>query len=333
MVHSNVTHENDVCTLSDITPPEEYSQLALPLEYGAPITDLPKSTHKAGHRFSIPPLKLKTLGQVGLLLLALGMAIAWTRQQRVFATPSATAVVNQVNTLKVEAIELEPSDSFTITRQYTGQVAALRTSDLGFEQGGTLVWVGVDRGDRITKGTPLARLDTRNLEAQRSQLEAQRDQAMAVLAELQRGPRQEDIDAASATVRDLENQLELERIRQSRREYVVEEGAIAREELDIVALSADALAERLASAQSQLQELLNGTRPEQVAAQEAVVQQLAAQITNIDVTIDKSTIVAPFDGLIGERQQDEGTVVGASQPVVRLVEAAQPEVEIGVPSN
>jgi len=196
-----------------------------------------------------------------------------------------------------------------------------------------LVWVGVDRGDRVTQGMPLARLDTRNLEVQRSQLVAQRDQAMAVLTELQRGPRQEDIDAASATVRDLENQLELQRIRQSRREYLVTEGAIASEELDEVAFGAEALAQRLDAGRSQLQALQNGTRSEQVAAQAAVVEQFTAQIANLDITIEKSTIVAPFDGYIGERQQDEGTVVGASQPVVRLVEAAQPEVEIGVPSD
>ncbi|NEP55316.1 MAG: efflux RND transporter periplasmic adaptor subunit, partial [Moorea sp. SIO3C2] len=188
-----------------------------------------------------------------------------------------------------------------------------------------------DRGDRVTQGTPIARLDIRNLEAERSQLEAQLNQELAVLAELQQGARQEDIDAAQSTVSDLENQLELQRIRQSRRQYLADEGAISREQLDEVAFGADALEDRLEAARSQLQELQTGIRPEKIAAQTAAVDQLTARIRNIDITIEKSTIFAPFDGVIGERQQDEGTVVGVGQAVVRLVESAQPEVEIGIP--
>ena len=233
--------------------------------------------------------------------------------------------------LTVATVQIEPESSYAMNRTYTGQVASLRASDLGFELGGTLVWVGVDRGDRVTKGTPIARLDTRNLEANRAQLMAQRQQALAVLSELQTGPRQEDIDAAQSTVEDLEDQLELQRIRESRREYLVDEGAISREQLDEVAFGADALEDRLAAARSQYQELQTGTRPERIAAQTAAVEQLDAQIRDLDITIEKSTILAPFSGTIGERQQDEGTVVSSGQTVVRLVESAQPEVEIGIP--
>ncbi len=45
------------------------------------------------------------------------------------------------------------------------------------------------------------------------------------------------------------------------------------------------------------------------------------------------TIRAPFSGVIAARQVDEGTVVLRDQSVVRLVEDAPPEVEIGVPSQ
>lgn len=53
----------------------------------------------------------------------------------------------------------------------------------------------------------------------------------------------------------------------------------------------------------------------------------------MEITIAKSTITAPFSGTIGERWLDEGTVVKAGQSVVRLVEEASPEVEIGVPAE
>lgn len=67
-------------------------------------------------------------------------------------------------------------------------------------------------------------------------------------------------------MRDVDNQLALQRQQQERREFLYERGAIAKEQLDEFSFGADALAARRDNAQSNLDELLNGTRPEQVAA-------------------------------------------------------------------
>lgn len=265
---------------------------------------------------------------VGALLVFSGLALGGTHLLRQTAEEDPNAVVVA---LPVETVRVESVKSYPVVRRYTGAVAALRSSELGFERSGELVWLGADRGDRVEAGTAIARLDTRNLEAQRQQLQAQRAQALALLEELQRGPRSEDIAAAQAAVQDLENQLELEQLRASRRQFLYETGAVSLEEYNIVAFGADALSERLDGARNNLQELLNGTRSEQITAQQAVVAQLEAAIAEIEITIDKSTLKAPFPGILAARHMDEGTVTGAGQPVVRLVEAAQPEVEVGVP--
>ena len=49
--------------------------------------------------------------------------------------------------------------------------------------------------------------------------------------------------------------------------------------------------------------------------------------------IAKSTIKAPFPGIVSARQIDEGTVVNTGQAVVRLVENTSPEARIGIPTN
>lgn len=232
--------------------------------------------------------------------------------------------------LPVTTVQVQPVQSYTITRTYTGKVTATRSSELGFERSGTLVWIGVDRGDRVAAGDAIARLDTQNQEAQLQQLVAQKLQAEAVLQELRNGPRREAIAAARAQVGDLQNQLALEKIRRDRRQSLYEEGAISREELDAVDFGRSALRERLAASQSELQELENGTRAEQVTAQEAAVRRLEASIADMEITIAKSTLRAPFAGTIGERRLDEGVVVNGGQAIVRLVEAATPEVEVGV---
>lgn len=247
------------------------------------------------------------------------------------STPVKPVGDTKVNILPVTTIKIKPVKSYQTSQTYTGEVTALRTSEVGFERGGKLIAVLVDEGDRVNRGTPLAKLDTTNLEAQRQGLVARKAQAEAVLAELKNGAREEQIAAAQAKVRDLEQQLTLEKIKSSRREYLYQQGAIPKEQLDEITFNSRALSERLANARSNLKELQNGTRSEQLKAQQAVVNQLAAEIKDLDITIAKSVLKSPFDGVVSVRNLDEGTVIEAGRPVMRLLEDTRPEVKIGVP--
>ncbi|MGB3309682.1 MAG: efflux RND transporter periplasmic adaptor subunit [Nodosilinea sp.] len=274
------------------------------------------------------PRWLIGLGAAGLLLVA-GAPIVYSQM----AAPDETAEETMAEPLAVETLVVEAVNSYEVSRAYTGEIAALRSSDLGFNRGGELVQVLVSEGDRVTSGQALAQLDTQNLQTQRRQLEAQKAEAQARLLELERGARQEDIAAASAEVRDIESQLQLQEQQRSRREYLYNQGAISREQLDEFAYGADTLQARLDRTNSNLNELLNGTRPEQIAAQQAVVQQLDASLADVDVNLSKSTLKAPFDGIVAGQAIDEGVVVGSGQSVVRLVENEAPEARIGIPEN
>ena len=265
----------------------------------------------------------------GIALLGLGFGLGKLSTQPAATTQAVSS--QQTNILPVTTTKIEPVESYATVQTYTGEVVAGRASEVGFERGGKLVEVLVEEGDRLVRDAPLAKLDTANLEAQRRGLVAQKAQAAAVLAELNNGARTEQIAAAQANVRDLAQQLKLEKLKSSRREYLYDEGAIAREELDEIDLNRQALNERLANAQSRLEELNNGARVEQIAAQQAAVEQLAAEIQNLDITIAKSTLKSPYDGTVAVRNLDEGTVIQAGQSILRLVEDIKPKVKIGVP--
>ncbi|MGB5897521.1 MAG: efflux RND transporter periplasmic adaptor subunit [Geitlerinemataceae cyanobacterium] len=340
-----------------------------------------------------------------------------------------------VSSLPIETIAIDLVTSYDVSRDYTGEVEALQTSELSFERSGLVVSLLVEEGDFVEAGVAIAQLDTSQLETQRLELLARRAQAGAVLAELQAGPRieaietaraslaqetaalaelqagprtetieiaranlaqetaalaelkagprEETIEAARARVADIEEQLELARLQAERRKNLYSGGAISREQFDEAATAAEALyarrdaarseldeletgtrieqinaqrarvsatrsqldeletgtrieqinaqRARVSAARSQLDELETGTRIEQIDAQDAVVQQLDAQIADIDIRLEKSTIDAPFSGIVSDRLLDEGTVILAAQPVVRLVESGRPEVRVGVP--
>ncbi|MGL5808125.1 MAG: efflux RND transporter periplasmic adaptor subunit [Xenococcaceae cyanobacterium] len=271
------------------------------------------------------------IGAIALLLSGWTIAQIFPLKLNHVGTFHGTSLHHKTSLLPVKTVKIQPVKSYKITTTYTGEVKASRTSELGFERSGKLVWVGVDRGDRVNQGQASARLDISNLETQRLQLVAQKERAKAVLEELQNGARQEDISAAKAQVKDLEEQLRLQEIKRDRREYLVREGASAREDFDEFSYGSKALSERLAAAKSNLNELLAGSRKEQVAAQKAAVRELTAKIADLDITIAKSTIKSPFSGTIAARKLDEGVVIEAGGAIVRLVEDIKPEVEIGIP--
>jgi len=270
----------------------------------------------------------KKLIIIPTLLIIMVVSFLYHSRSQSTSTPAQT---KKVKILPVKTVKIELVKSYQTSTTYTGEVTASRTTEVGFGRTGKLVEIFVQEGDFVSTDAPIARLDDANLRAQRQGLIAQKEQEAAVLAELKNGARIEEISAAQAAVRDLEQQLELEKLRNSRREYLFYEGAIAREQLDEIAFNRKALKERLANAQSNLNELQNGTRVEQISAQQAALDQLTAEIKDLDITIDRSFLKSPFNSIVSARNFDEGAVVEAGTPIMRLVENTQPKVKIGIP--
>jgi len=89
------------------------------------------------------------------------------------------AAAPEASLADVAAAEIRLQPSFGVEHEYSGTVGATEHDELGFELGGTLLHVAVDEGDRVERGQPLAELDTALLETERSQLEAQVQEAEA----------------------------------------------------------------------------------------------------------------------------------------------------------
>jgi RND family efflux transporter MFP subunit len=324
----------------------------------------------------------------GAVILLSGLSILLINPFAAKTPPLSESSSNSValpsdNALPVKTISLEAVDSYQVSRNYTGTIAANRSSELGFERSGKLLSINVDEGQKVEQDTILAVLETGSLEVEKQQLLAERSQAEAQLREMQAGSRSETIAASRAkltqaqaqldqmkagsrsetiaasraTVTELEKQLELAQSKRDRRKGLYEQGAISREQYEEVDTEVnaqqarlnqaqsqldellagtrseeiDAQQARVAEAQSQLDELLAGTRPEQIDAQQAAIAQIDARIANLDIDLNKSTLKAPFTGTIGAINLNEGTAVSSGQGVIRLVENGDIEAHIGVP--
>ncbi|MEM7634727.1 MAG: efflux RND transporter periplasmic adaptor subunit [Pseudomonadota bacterium] len=68
-----------------------------------------------------------------------------------------------------------------------------------------------------------------------------------------------------------------------------------------------------------------------VARITASIDQVTAQIDLVDIDIRKSVLTAPFDGVVGARNIDDGSVTTAGTPVVSLLETGKPQARVGLP--
>ncbi len=59
--------------------------------------------------------------------------------------------------------------------------------------------------------------------------------------------------------------------------------------------------------------------------------QVNASLKTNQTRMDKSTLTAPFDAIVSDRFVDEGAVVAAGTPLLRLLQSSQAEARIGVP--
>lgn len=263
------------------------------------------------------------LASMGVVLVA---ATAFALQEEETTTEAVAA-----RPLPVAAQTVQQIQGVEYQRHYTGEVVARRRSQLGFELAGLITEVLVDDGDRVKQGDRLASLDTALLKTQQAEVEAQRDAAKALLAEMVAGPRAEKIALARAQVTEQAARAKFWQQERDRQTELFERGTTGRKEyLDAVAQS-DAASAAEQVAQENLNELLAGTRAEQLAAQRATVARLEAAVRQFDVQLSKSNLLAPFDGSVALRMVDDGEVVAAGHPVIDLIEDSKLEARVGVP--
>ena len=256
---------------------------------------------------------------------------------------------------------------------------------IGSRVGGRVEQVLVDEGDAVKKGDTLVTLEPFDLQERRAQAaaelaaktadyqrlkagfrgeeieqaKAQHDRLAAQLAELEHGPRKQEIAAAEARVRLADSELELTKEQLARTERLVARNAATQEELEedstnlrvarstlevrqeeLAQLQEGTRPEEIDAAKAQLEEarqawLLrqNGYRVEEVAQAEASVRAAQAALDVIDQQIGELTVTAPVDAVVEAVDLQPGDLVSPNAPVLSLMEMSRMWVRAYVPEN
>ncbi len=218
-------------------------------------------------------------------------------------------------------------------QEYTAIVVPRRTSQLAAKALGRVESVLVDVGDAVQSGQLLIQLDQEQLAADVEVARSNLLVAQNVLDELNAGPRRQDIRQAQARVDEIEASLKFSQSNLARISALREVRSVSEQNLDDAQSSYDALVARLVAASKQLELLQEGTRQEQIAAQEAQVASMQASVKSLEVRLRDQQVVAPYNGIIQERLVDEGDVLQPGQPLLELVESDSIELQVGLPAE
>lgn len=185
--------------------------------------------------------------------------------------------------------------------------------------GGRVDKIFAQEGDSLTNGQVIVQLDA-------AELEARRQQAAAQLAELEAGPRKEEIATSKNDWQSQQAQLELAKADAARAVDLFEKKTISATERDHAVLNAQALEKTAAAAKDRYDLLLAGTRPEQI-------DHARAMLAEIDTQLREMKIVAPTNCVLEVLSVKVGDVLAQNREVATLILPQHLWVRVYVPES
>lgn len=191
----------------------------------------------------------------------------------------------------------------------------------------------VSEGDAVKEGQLVMRLDPRRTAAQLAVAQADAQRATAQLLELQHGARQETIDSARAQLTRATTDAENTQREYQRAVALRKTNAIAQQDVERLDTAARVAAATVGAQRAQLQELLHGTRPEQLAQAEAALAGAQAEARRWSVMLERLEVRAPRTGRIDALPYRLGDQPPAGATLMSMLAGEQPYVRVFIPEK
>lgn len=184
---------------------------------------------------------------------------------------------------------------------------------------GRIVKLFAQEGDGLVAGQPIVELEAPELRARRDTLAAQ-------LAELEAGPRKEEIAAAKAEWEAQVAQLDVAQLEAKRADELFAQKTISDAEHDRAVFAAQTLEKSTAAVKSRYDLLQAGTRAEQLEA-------ARAQLAEVDAQLRELTVFAPTNCVVETLSVKVGDVVAPNREVATLLLTNHLWVRVYVPET
>jgi HlyD family secretion protein len=250
-----------------------------------------------------------------------------------------TLLFSSCGAMQEETPTPEIEEEYVPVVSVTGEVVPAVWATVGAQTGGTVVEVLVERGDEVTVGDLLVRLDPTDAQLAVQQAEAALETARAQLMLLKAGPRQEEVAVAEAQI--AASRAAISQTVAQRNQLVA-----STEEADIAAAEAEVIAAELARKVAedhydQIRDKVHGwieeeailqlrTAEQKLAAARAQLDRLRAGADPHQVRVANAGIVvaeAQEDVAIAQRDLSE---VGATAEEIAVAEASVSQAQVAL---
>ena len=212
----------------------------------------------------------------------------------------------------------------------SGTIRCKRRAAIAAEIVAAVKVLSAKEGQAVEKHQVLVQLDDRTINAQCAEARARVELAKQQLAELQAGPRKEEIVKAREDVNSAKSDVTYTEKDYEATCEAKRRNAGAQREVDRALNRMEKAKSALGSSQAQLELLLAGTRPEQIAGASAEVGLAEANLRKCDAMRLKYVLLAPHDGIVTVRYVNTGEIVSPGQILLRVEDVESIEIRAQV---
>lgn len=240
----------------------------------------------------------------------------------------AAGVFGYVATSSGSSVETVTVDKREVIELYvaTGKLDARLTSDISPEVGGVVDTLEVAAGDDVERGQVLAELRPQDAKIAIDKAQARVRTLENEYRQAKSGPTDSELNASRARLDGARSQLAQAKRELQRAEKLNRQGLTTDAELDQAQTAFEQAQSRVDSARAELERLQELPRPEAVRVARSRLEQAKLDLQEATSNLDKTTLRAPFDGLILAVEADPGERVGPGQTVVRVADMSSTEV-------
>ncbi len=222
----------------------------------------------------------------------------------------SSANVPEVEVVRASA-ETSSNDVGGTVLSATGYIVAHHTINVNSKVTGRLLWIGVEKGDKVKEGQELVRLESQEFQASYVQAKGALENAQAYLEELQHGSRPEEIQEAQHNLDEARATLVNDKATLDRTKELAAAGVLSRQALDDATGKFEADQQRVNSLEKILQLSKIGPRTEEIARAQGAVTQAQGQLDYAKSQLDATVIRAPVTGTILDRTAEKGELITA----------------------
>ena len=203
--------------------------------------------------------------------------------------------------------------------KYITGVVETTVVDVSSKIPGRIDSIFVKEGDLVTKGTVLAKLESKEIDAKVTQAESAMEAAGAKMKLVKEGARKEQKESAEKVMLQAKHQMEFAESSYKRYKNLYEDSLIAQQDFDEVEFKYKAATEQYEAARAQYDMAMAGARTQEIEAAAALYGQASGAYSEAKAYEEELQLKAPVNGEVYNVVSDPGEVIASGYPVFSLM--------------